>query len=499
MTKYSFLNNKTMYITVTEGNDMSEFEEQVSGMGISKHPISLNIPQTMCEDIKIPSNENNKWNFNFNGSEKDKKDFMDKLKIDMISNTQLRIICRFLNITDVNEIKSTTYSESSLLSLLLAQSLKGFMESKGYSCLTELKFSDQGGLVPVDKENWVEKNDIESFVRVGYIYFNRVDSDNPNDNVVFSNMIHRGNHIGSVSCYSDNEDKSKCFINELEEFTKQNNWLRGKKIKNVDMYEGSFELVDIGANYSWDEYYYSKDVIDLLNLEVLGFLRNTEKYNKRGITKRGIILAGSPGTGKTTVGKIICNQTDETVIWITPDSIVTNNSRIGSIKMLYKLADYVSPTITILEDLDLFGGDRSSGGDSLGLGTLMNILDGINSISNSITIATTNRLDSIEEALRNRPGRFDRIVEINELEESLRERMLTDRLQNFKCSSKIIEYMVIKTEKWNGSEIQEFINTLNLEYIDDENVEITESIVDSMMKIMSNFGIKQKIKGIGFS
>jgi len=62
----------------------------------------------------------------------------------------------------------------------------------------------------------------------------------------------------------------------------------------------------------------------------------------------------------------------------------------------------VAPTILFLEDLDLFGGDRESHG-WLGLGELMNQLDGASDNEDIITIASTNRIDVVEKALRNRP------------------------------------------------------------------------------------------------
>ncbi len=204
----------------------------------------------------------------------------------------------------------------------------------------------------------------------------------------------------------------------------------------------------------------------------------------------------SHNTGKTTIGRIICNKAkDSTVIWITPESIVENTGRIlNSIKQLYKLADFVSPCVIILEDLDLFAQSREKGVGNLELGSLMNILDGVNTITNAVTLGTTNRLDCIEAALKNRPGRFDRIVEIPSLNEELRYKMFTDKLKKWNVSKKILKYIVERTDEWTGAENQEFINTLNLHFIRDQkkSKRITIILVDKILETMRKFGVGAK-------
>jgi len=228
-------------------------------------------------------------------------------------------------------------------------------------------------------------------------------------------------------------------------------------------------------------------VQDTFDLEVKN---NEHKYYANGIV--------SHNTGKTSIGHILCNEAkNHTIIWITPEMITRF---MNSIKEFYQLADFVSPCIVMLEDLDLFGVDRDMGGDIHRLGTLMNILDGVNSITNSITIATTNRLESIEKALRNRPGRFDRIIEIPHLDEELRKKMFTDRLKIWKIEETLIDYIVDKTDKWTGAQVQEFVNTINLNFITqgEGDGEITQEIVDKILETMYEFGVGEHSKAFGF-
>lgn len=211
----------------------------------------------------------------------------------------------------------------------------------------------------------------------------------------------------------------------------------------------------------------------------------------------------SHNTGKTTIGYILCNNMpeDATVLWVTPELIVENNDSQFGLKNLYKFAEYVSPCVMILEDLDLYGEDRSNTHGDLRLGTLMNILDGVNTVKNAVTIATTNRLEMIETALRDRPGRFDRHIEIKSLGENLRHDMFTNRLDDCKVEDGIIDYLVGKTDDWTGAEIQEFINSLNLLFIQDDDVTraVTEERVDEVLGTMSSFGIGDTSSAFGFS
>ena len=136
----------------------------------------------------------------------------------------------------------------------------------------------------------------------------------------------------------------------------------------------------------------------------------------------------------------------------------------------------------------------------LSLGALMNILDGVNAVNNSITIGTTNRLESIEAALRNRPGRFDRVVEIPALSDSLREKMFKARLKQWNVDKETLEYIVKKTGDWTGAEVQEFINGLNLKYISSKkkSKKITMEWTEEILEMMQKFGIGEKSSRLGF-
>ena len=275
--------------------------------------------------------------------------------------------------------------------------------------------------------------------------------------------------------------------------------VRGSNDHYVETKRGWVKLEDIDVQ---NDVVFTKDGEDkIMSLESIGVhdtydlevLNDEHKYYANDIV--------SHNTGKTTIGNIICNETDKTVIWITPEILQENNYKaMSSIKALYKLADFLSPCIIMLEDLDLFSQDRDRSGDIMSLGALMNILDGVNTISNSVTIGTTNRLKSIEGALRNRPGRFDRIIEVPPLPKDLRRKMFKERLNVWKVSKDTLNYVVDKTEEWTGAEVQEFINSLNLKHISSKRTKkkMEQKWAEEILSALSNFGVGGASSGFGF-
>jgi hypothetical protein len=428
--------------------------------------------------------------------------FADQIKIDFIPSIDYRILCRFLGVTTVNEITNHPFQSQPLITLILMESIDGFMRQEGYDMVGELNFDDHGNSIPPEKNPWNIKGKETTFTITGFLFFEKIKGQKT-DNVAFFLFADLERGGASITCYSTDTNKSKDIVKDLQQYAKKNNCLRGAKLKDVNMITASFSEVDIVEDFTWNNYYYSDEIKDLFQLEVFDFITNVEKYNECGINKRGIILHGRPGCGKTTIGNIICNMTPKnTVIWITPEILSENNYRaMSSIKALYKLADFLSPCIIMLEDLDLFSQDRDMGGDVLSLGALMNILDGVNTISNSVTIGTTNRLKSIETALRNRPGRFDRIVEIESLSTELRIKMLKERLDEWKVSQATLDYIVGQTKDWTGAEVQEFINSLNLKHISSKRKirKMDQAWAEEIIATLSNFGVGDASSGFGFS
>jgi proteasome regulatory subunit len=149
-------------------------------------------------------------------------------------------------------------------------------------------------------------------------------------------------------------------------------------------------------------------------------LLRPDLYKKVGIEPpKGVLLVGSPGTGKTLLAKAVAHQTSATFIRFVGSELVQKYIGEGArlVRELFEMAREKAPSIVFIDELDSIGAKRlevATSGDREVQRTLMQLLsemDGFNPIGDVKIMAATNRPDILDEALL-RPGRFDRIITI---------------------------------------------------------------------------------------
>jgi cell division protease FtsH len=164
-------------------------------------------------------------------------------------------------------------------------------------------------------------------------------------------------------------------------------------------------------------------VLDSVHRQVTGVAEHRERLLAAGHhLKRGVVLFGPPGTGKTlTVRHLIGAQPDATVVVLT-------GLGLQFIREACNLARLLPPAVVVLEDVDLVAEERDhsplGGGNPL-LFQLLNEMDGVAGDADIAFLLTTNRLDLVEPALTQRPGRVDLVVEVPLPDEAARRRLLT--------------------------------------------------------------------------
>ena len=249
------------------------------------------------------------------------------------------------------------------------------------------------------------------------------------------------------------------FWHRWQDFARAHNYLRNQA------FFADGQIVARKRKYAWDDVLLPEATRRLIQTHVEGFLRSRLRLKDMGVKcRRGLILAGPPGTGKTLVGKVLADTLEEAFMWVSPRHVRDPMS----FEEIMQLARFVAPMVLFLEDLDLFAEERDYNGSS-GLGELMNQLDGAVDNEDIVTIATTNRLEVIEKALRNRPGRFDRVVKFEAMDEPCRQRMLARLLAKAEISATDMDHLVAATVDYTGAQVEELSNTLYIMAVDANN------------------------------
>ena len=155
--------------------------------------------------------------------------------------------------------------------------------------------------------------------------------------------------------------------------------------------------------------------------EVVDFLRNAKKFKQIGARiPKGVLLIGSPGTGKTLMARAVAGEASVPFYHISGSEFVEMFVGVGAsrVRDLFKKAKRTAPCIVFIDEIDAVGRQRGAGlGGSHDereqtLNQILVEMDGFDNETNVIVIAATNRPDVLDPALL-RPGRFDRRVTVD--------------------------------------------------------------------------------------
>lgn len=212
-----------------------------------------------------------------------------------------------------------------------------------------------------------------------------------------------------------------------------------------------------------------EDQLDLLWKNTIGYLetRNLEKIRAYGgRAKRGVLLTGSPGNGKTMACRWIweeCRQRRWEYRLVTPDNYRQARSH-DSIENLFGVQ---RRGIIFFDDMDLALRDREKVAETEDQAVFLSAMDGIAANEGVVFVFTTNcSLDLIDRAFK-RPGRLDVVLNFRAPDADLRRRLI-QRWHADVVSSIDVEAAVASTEGYSFAEVEELRNLLVMHFMDAE-------------------------------
>ncbi len=168
--------------------------------------------------------------------------------------------------------------------------------------------------------------------------------------------------------------------------------------------------------------------------------------------RRGVLLYGPPGTGKTYACRYLCGKL------VNATRILVTGSALLHVGHVFQLARLLQPAVVFLEDVDLVFMSREVNLYSSVLGELLDQMDGLRPFEDIGFVLTTNAIDRMEAAVRDRPGRISQCILFGPPSPALRRRYLTHYVQRYGFDQLDIERLVRDSEGATQAFLKEWVH-----------------------------------------
>ena len=240
--------------------------------------------------------------------------------------------------------------------------------------------------------------------------------------------------------------------------------------------------------------------------EVVEFLRSPKKFSEVGArTPRGVLLLGSPGTGKTLLARAVAGEASVPFFSISGSEFVEMFVGVGAsrVRDLFHKAKKSAPCIVFIDEIDAVGRRRGAGlGGSHDereqtLNQILVEMDGFDPNTNVIVIAATNRSDVLDPALL-RPGRFDRRVILDEPNLADREAILKVHSKQKPLGKEVsLKRAAERTPGFTGADLANLLNEAAiLAAMKNKKIIDMEDIFASVEKVMLGPERKSRILSV---
>lgn len=228
-------------------------------------------------------------------------------------------------------------------------------------------------------------------------------------------------------------------------------------------------------------------------MEVVDFLKNPLKFEASGAKiPKGILLEGSPGTGKTLLARAVAGEAGVSFIQASGSQFIEMFVGVGAarVRSLFEAAQKASPCVIFIDEIDAVGRQRGTGFNSGNdereqtLNQLLTNMDGFTKSTGIIVMAATNRADILDSALT-RPGRFDRSVKVPLPDANGRRKIFDVHLKNkFVEPNLNLDEFKDLTSGFSGADIANLVNEAAILSVRSNDTLITRTnLMDAFEKV----------------
>jgi nucleoside-triphosphatase THEP1 len=373
------------------------------------------------------------------------------------------------------------------------------INSSDVKVITNYVYKNRANLEPFDKASYfvcdvMTKKTITNniqYITLGYGNYNYNHTcSNGTSDVIHIKYNEEGKPVGT-SCtpqYFDRliiETTHNVFVDFYEKACSEDTLLQNRTNILVCDKHGDWTVYNKIPKRTLKTIYIDETIKSKILDDVTHFLKPSieDEYNAFGIPYKKIyLLTGSPGSGKTSLIKALCNEINYNLGMLTITKETTNTTLLTAFK-------YIDPkSVILIEDIDCLFNKRHATNDNaqITFSNLINIMDGVLTKSGTIIFITTNHPELLDNALL-RPGRIDMILQINLPKKDEIKKLFTDLMSRY-INEDTIEtdfnkfYDIISKRKLSMSAIVNFLFTYKDKYMDNisELIDTNTFIINTM-------------------
>jgi hypothetical protein len=326
--------------------------------------------------------------------------------------------------------------------------------------------------------SWNSEHDYEHFMAQGIFKITCKDFE-----FLHCALFHKGNqNEDEVSFFVIVEDA--VFEKYVEFRNKFDKWLTTRDRNHLEVHVVGGEGYPYTRDLKWDDIFLPDNLKNEIKSSVEGFLNAKKIYEEAKVPwKRGILLYGLPGCGKSSIIKTIIGNYNFKPVTVQSGTQTTDDT----ITEAFEYAQLQEPGLLYIEDLDTLL-DRT-----VSLSHFLNMLDGVSSKKGILVIATANDLSALKESIVDRPSRFDRKWEIPLPDEDMAHKYLQKWFGN---SLKLKDYKKIASQAVENNFSYAYLKELYLSSVFNalaENREVPE-VKDIMLATKQMLRDKENVK-----